>query len=118
VLAAERILFVETDLRDDAQIARFVGASVERCDGLPGHPCLLVRRRRLSVLAGDRLESYDVNVAGAVMVAKAVRPCLEPWMRRTFYRYWRGYAQWVVSKSGRNAGTYSRRRQAQASWFL
>jgi NAD(P)-dependent dehydrogenase (short-subunit alcohol dehydrogenase family) len=78
-LAAELgdgVLFVSTDLRDDAQIERFVAVTVERFGGidvLVNLACSYVDEGLGSTRA-DWLESFDVNVAGAVMMAKTVRP--------------------------------------------
>jgi hypothetical protein len=80
-LAAELgsgVLFVETDLRDDEAIARFVDAAVARFGGvhvLVNLACSYVDEGFASPRA-DWLESYDVNVAGAVMMTKAVHPHL------------------------------------------
>ena len=78
-LAAELgdgVLFIPTDLREDGQIERFVAATVERFGGidvLVNVACSYVDDGLASPRA-DWLESFDVNVVGAVMMAKAVRP--------------------------------------------
>ena len=72
------VLFVETDIRDDDAIARFVDATVERFGGID----FLVNLATTYVDEGfastraDWLESANVNVASAVMMAKAVHPHL------------------------------------------
>jgi NAD(P)-dependent dehydrogenase (short-subunit alcohol dehydrogenase family) len=80
-LAAELgdgVLFVSTDIRDDAAIERFVAATVERFGGID----FLVNLATTYVDEGfastreDWLESANVNVASAVMMAKAVHPHL------------------------------------------
>jgi NAD(P)-dependent dehydrogenase (short-subunit alcohol dehydrogenase family) len=80
-LAAELgdgVLFVPTDIRDDAAIERFVNAMVERFRGID----FLVNLATTYVDEGfastreDWLESANVNVASAVMMAKAVHPHL------------------------------------------
>jgi NAD(P)-dependent dehydrogenase (short-subunit alcohol dehydrogenase family) len=80
-LAAELgdgVLFVSTDIRDDAAIERFVRATVERFGGID----FLVNLATTYVDDGfastreDWLESANVNVASAVMMAKAVHPHL------------------------------------------
>ena len=72
------ILFRETDIRDDAQIERLVAETVDRFGGidfLVNLACSYVDEGFASTRA-DWLESYDVNVASAVMTAKAVHPHL------------------------------------------
>lgn len=72
------VLFVATDLRDDEQIERFVAATVERFGGidvLVNLACSYVDDGFASSRA-DWLESFDVNVASAVQMAKAVHPHL------------------------------------------
>ncbi len=80
-LAAELgdgVLFVATDIREDAAIDRFVAAVVDRFDGID----ILVNLATTYVDEGfastreDWLESANVNVASAVMMAKAVQPHL------------------------------------------
>jgi NAD(P)-dependent dehydrogenase (short-subunit alcohol dehydrogenase family) len=72
------VLFVATDIRDDAAIARFVDATVVRFRGID----FLVNLATTYVDEGfastrqDWLESANVNVASAVMMAKAVHPHL------------------------------------------
>jgi NAD(P)-dependent dehydrogenase (short-subunit alcohol dehydrogenase family) len=72
------VLFVETDIRDDAAIDRFVAASVKHFGGID----FLVNLATTYVDEGfastraDWLESANVNVASAVMMAKAVHPQL------------------------------------------
>ncbi|MHB1468572.1 MAG: SDR family oxidoreductase [Solirubrobacteraceae bacterium] len=71
-----RCLFVETDLRSDAQIERFTELTVERFGGidrLVNLACSYVDEGFASTRE-DWLESFNVNVAGAVMMAKAVHP--------------------------------------------
>ncbi len=72
----ERVLFSVTDIRDDAQIERFVAEVVERFGGvdfLVNLACSYVDEGPASPRE-DWLESLNVNVVGAVMMAKAVRP--------------------------------------------
>lgn len=74
----ERVLFVPTDLRDDAQIEGLVAAAVERFGGLD----ILVNLACSYLDDGfassrdDWLESLNVNVVAAVMVTKAAHPHL------------------------------------------
>jgi NAD(P)-dependent dehydrogenase (short-subunit alcohol dehydrogenase family) len=72
------VLFVETDIRDDAAIARFVDATVERFGGidvLVNLACSYVDEG-LASPREDWLESLNVNVASPVMVTRAVHPHL------------------------------------------
>ena len=72
------VLFLETDIRDDAAISRLVDATVERFGGidfLVNLACSYVDDGFASTRE-DWLESLDVNVASAVMMAKAVHPQL------------------------------------------
>jgi NAD(P)-dependent dehydrogenase (short-subunit alcohol dehydrogenase family) len=71
-----RGLFVSTDLRSDEQINTFTSRAVECFGGidiLVNLACSYVDDGFASSRA-DWLESYDVNVASAVMMAKAVHP--------------------------------------------
>lgn len=74
----EGVLFVPTDIRDDDAIERFVAAAVDRFGGID----ILVNLATTYVDDGfastraDWLESANVNVAAAVMMAKAVHPHL------------------------------------------
>jgi NAD(P)-dependent dehydrogenase (short-subunit alcohol dehydrogenase family) len=75
-LASERVLFSETDIRDDAQIERFVGETVDRFGGvdfLVNLACSYVDDA-LASPREDWLESLNVNVVGAAMMTKAVHP--------------------------------------------
>jgi NAD(P)-dependent dehydrogenase (short-subunit alcohol dehydrogenase family) len=72
----ERVLFVATDIREDAQIAAFVAATVERFGGvdiLVNLACSYVDDG-LASPREDWLESLNVNVVSAVMTARAVHP--------------------------------------------
>ena len=72
----DAVLFVETDLRDDAQIEHFVAQTVERfgrIDALVNLACSYLDDGFASTRA-DWHESLDVNVVAAVMMAKAVHP--------------------------------------------
>jgi NAD(P)-dependent dehydrogenase (short-subunit alcohol dehydrogenase family) len=72
----ERVLFSETDIRDDAQIERFVGETADRFGGvdfLVNLACSYVDEGFASPRE-DWLESLNVNVVGSVMMAKAVHP--------------------------------------------
>jgi NAD(P)-dependent dehydrogenase (short-subunit alcohol dehydrogenase family) len=70
------IFFSVTDIRDDAQIERFVAETVERFGGvdfLVNLACSYVDEGFASPRA-DWSESLDVNVVSAVMTARAVHP--------------------------------------------
>jgi len=76
VALGERVLFEETDIRDDTQLARLVSATVDRFGGidfLVNLACSYVDEGPASPRA-DWLESLDVNVVSAAMLASAVRP--------------------------------------------
>jgi NAD(P)-dependent dehydrogenase (short-subunit alcohol dehydrogenase family) len=77
-LAGDGVLFVHTDIRDDAQIERLVAATLERfgrVDFLVNLACSYVDEGAASPRA-DWLESLNVNVASAALMANAVRPHL------------------------------------------
>ena len=70
------VLFQPTDIRDDAAIERLVAATVERFGGvdiLVNLACSYVDEGFASPRE-DWLESLNVNVASAVMMARAVHP--------------------------------------------
>ena len=72
----DRVFFSATDIRDDGQIERCVADTVERFGGvdfLVNLACSYVDEGAASGRQ-DWLESLDVNVVGAAMMAKAVRP--------------------------------------------
>ncbi len=72
------VWFSETDIRDDAAIAAFVAATVDRFGGvdlLVNLACSYVDDGAASPRA-DWLESLNVNVVSAAMLAEAVRPQL------------------------------------------
>jgi len=72
----ERVFFLPTDIRDDAQIDEFVAQVVERFGGvdfLVNLACSYVDEGAASPRE-DWLESLNVNVVSAVMMTKAVRP--------------------------------------------
>jgi NAD(P)-dependent dehydrogenase (short-subunit alcohol dehydrogenase family) len=72
------VLFIETDIRDDAALSRFVDATVERFGGidfLVNLACSYVDDGFASSRE-DWLESLNVNVASAAMTARAVHPHL------------------------------------------
>jgi NAD(P)-dependent dehydrogenase (short-subunit alcohol dehydrogenase family) len=72
----KRVLFSETDIRDDAQIERFVGETADHFGGvdfLVNLACSYVDEGFASPRE-DWLESLNVNVVGSVMMAKAVHP--------------------------------------------
>jgi NAD(P)-dependent dehydrogenase (short-subunit alcohol dehydrogenase family) len=74
----ENVLFSATDIRDDAQIDRLVAETVQRFGGvdiLVNLACSYVDDGPASTRE-DWLESLNVNVASAVMMAKAVHPHL------------------------------------------
>jgi NAD(P)-dependent dehydrogenase (short-subunit alcohol dehydrogenase family) len=74
----DEVLFAATDLRSDEQIARLVAATAERFGGVD-FVVNLATSYVDQAFASSReewLESYDVNVASAVMLAKAAAPHL------------------------------------------
>jgi NAD(P)-dependent dehydrogenase (short-subunit alcohol dehydrogenase family) len=74
----DAVLFSATDIRDDGAVARFVAESAEwfgRIDFLVNLATSYVDEGFASSRA-DWLESLDVNVASAAMLAKAVHPHL------------------------------------------
>lgn len=74
----EGVLFLATDIRDDAAIERFVTATVEafgRIDFLVNLACSYVDEGFVSSRE-DWLESLNVNVASAAIAARAVHPHL------------------------------------------
>ncbi len=76
--AGEHVFFSATDIRDDDAVARFVADTAERfgrIDFLVNLATSYVDEGFASTRA-DWLESLDVNVASAAMLAKAVHPHL------------------------------------------
>jgi NAD(P)-dependent dehydrogenase (short-subunit alcohol dehydrogenase family) len=74
-----RILFEPTDIRDDGAIERFVSHTVERfgaIDVLVNLACSYLDDGASSPRE-DWLESLNVNVVSAVMLARAVRPHMQ-----------------------------------------
>jgi NAD(P)-dependent dehydrogenase (short-subunit alcohol dehydrogenase family) len=74
----ENVLFSATDIRDDAEIERLVTETVQRFGGIDiliNLACSYVDDGPASARE-DWLESLNVNVASAVMMAKAVHPRL------------------------------------------
>jgi NAD(P)-dependent dehydrogenase (short-subunit alcohol dehydrogenase family) len=72
----DKVLFLSTDIRDDAQIQRIVedgAARFGRLDYLINLACSYLDDG-VSSSREDWLESLNVNVVSAVMMAKAVRP--------------------------------------------
>ena len=72
----ERVLFEPTDIRDDAAVDRFVGATVQGFGGidvLVNLACSYLDEGLASPRA-DWLESLNVNVVSAVMMTRAVHP--------------------------------------------
>ena len=70
------VLFVKTDLADDAQIATCVERAVSTFGGvdfLVNLACVYIDDA-LNSTRKDWLESYNVNVVGGVMMLKVVRP--------------------------------------------
>jgi len=70
------VLFVKTDLADDAQIAACVDrtlAKFGRIDFLINLACVYIDDA-LNSSRKDWLDSYNVNVVGGVMMLKAVKP--------------------------------------------
>ena len=76
VRLGDDVFFSVTDIRDDAQIERFVSQTVERFGGvdfLVNLACTYVDDGFASPRS-DWTESLDVNVVSPVMMAKAVHP--------------------------------------------
>jgi NAD(P)-dependent dehydrogenase (short-subunit alcohol dehydrogenase family) len=74
----DAVLFTATDIRDDGQIERLISETVQRFGGLDilvNLACSYVDEGSASTRA-DWLESLNVNVASAVMMAKAAHPHL------------------------------------------
>jgi NAD(P)-dependent dehydrogenase (short-subunit alcohol dehydrogenase family) len=74
--AGKDVLFVETDLADDAQVAACVERAVTTFGGvdfLVNLACVYIDDA-LKSTRKDWLDSYNVNVVGGVMMLKAVRP--------------------------------------------
>ena len=70
------VLFVKTDLADDAQIAACVERTVATFSGvdfLVNLACVYIDDA-LNSTRKDWLDSYNINVVGGVMMLKAVRP--------------------------------------------
>jgi NAD(P)-dependent dehydrogenase (short-subunit alcohol dehydrogenase family) len=75
----DRVLFLLTDITDDAQLGELVGAAVERfgrLDALVNLACTYVDDGFASP-RDDWLTALDVNVVSAAMAAKAVHPHLK-----------------------------------------
>ncbi len=74
--AGKDVLFVKTDLADDAQIAACVERAVSAFGGvdfLVNLACVYIDDA-LNSSRKDWLDSYNVNVVGGVMMLKAARP--------------------------------------------
>lgn len=72
----EGVLFVRTDLGDDAQIAACVVRAVEAFGGIDfliNLACVYIDNA-LEATRQDWLDSYNINVVGGVMLLKAARP--------------------------------------------
>jgi NAD(P)-dependent dehydrogenase (short-subunit alcohol dehydrogenase family) len=72
----ERVLFERTDIRDDAQIEKFVNGAARQFGGidiLVNLACSYIDDG-LAAQREDWLESLDVNVVSAAMMARAVHP--------------------------------------------
>jgi NAD(P)-dependent dehydrogenase (short-subunit alcohol dehydrogenase family) len=72
----KEVLFVKTDLADDAQIVACVDRTVAkfgRIDFLINLACVYIDDA-LNSTRRDWLDSYNVNVVGGVMMLKAVKP--------------------------------------------
>jgi NAD(P)-dependent dehydrogenase (short-subunit alcohol dehydrogenase family) len=85
----DEVLFEPTDIRDDAQIERFVGATVDRFGGidiLVNLACSYVDEGVASPRA-DWLESLNVNVVSAVMMTRGVRPHMQARGRGTIVNF-------------------------------
>src|SRR5712692_2400214 len=70
------VLFVKTDLADDAQIAACVDRTVSKFGGidfLVNLACVYIDDA-LNASRKDWLDSYNINVVGGVMMLKAVKP--------------------------------------------
>lgn len=73
-----RVLFAQTDITDDAQVAAFVAATAERfsrVDALVNLACTYLDEG-LASPREDWLSALDVNVVSAVMMTKALHPHL------------------------------------------
>lgn len=72
------VLFVKTDLADDAQIAACVARTVEAFGGIDFliNLACVYTDNALEATRQDWLESYNINVVGGVMLLKAARPYL------------------------------------------
>jgi NAD(P)-dependent dehydrogenase (short-subunit alcohol dehydrogenase family) len=70
------VLFVKTDLADDAQIARCVERATAQFGGIDFLVNLACAYIDEGINSGrkDWLDSYNINVVGGVMMLKAVRP--------------------------------------------
>jgi len=74
--ATSDILFVQTDLADDAQIAKCVERTVSTFGGIDfliNLACVYVDDA-LNATRKDWLDSYNINVVAGVMMLKAARP--------------------------------------------
>jgi NAD(P)-dependent dehydrogenase (short-subunit alcohol dehydrogenase family) len=74
----ERVSYSATDIRDDAQVEHFVTTTVERfgrIDSLVNLACSYLDEGSASARA-DWLESLDVNVVSAAVMANTARPHL------------------------------------------
>jgi len=72
------VLFVKTDLADDAQIAACVERTVSAFGGidfLVNLACVYIDGA-IEATRKDWLDSYNINVVGGVMMLKAVRPLM------------------------------------------
>src|SRR5262249_36493344 len=72
----EGVLFVKTDLADDAQIAKCVTTTVNAFGGidfLVNLACVYIDDA-LNATRKDWLDSYNINVVGGVMMLKEVLP--------------------------------------------
>jgi NAD(P)-dependent dehydrogenase (short-subunit alcohol dehydrogenase family) len=72
----DRVMFEPTDIRDDVQIEKFVAGAAKRFGGidiLVNLACSYVDEG-LASQREDWLESLDVNVVSAAMMARAVHP--------------------------------------------
>jgi NAD(P)-dependent dehydrogenase (short-subunit alcohol dehydrogenase family) len=72
----DSVFFSATDIRDDDQVAAFVAETAERFGGVDFLVNLASTYLDAGIESGrdDWLESLNVNVVSAVMMAKAVRP--------------------------------------------
>ena len=75
---ADGVGFVQTDIRDDAQIKALVAATVAkfgRIDFLVNVACTYLDNGAASTRA-EWLDALDINIVGSIMLMQAARDCL------------------------------------------